>query len=290
MKAAMDEIERQEALGREEGFTVEMRDIKSPASDNESIPYWEHPILVNDLVYVDNRAFKKNDVVFNRLENNLYLDYAAMELLWQKETRSMEPIIPQAAVVYGEWLSAGIVSRMAMDEMDRVKVRVGAIIFFVSMYLLQADNLELNKRNLDEIRLMVVRILVRHGEVPSQVAADVFDEVAEQMVEFVKEGNYMEGFTQAIVKVANTNIGNFTPRTVIQLMTTGSWIGTNAVLLSGTALFYPPTFIALVKNAISISTYTNKTRLGRATKTVGRRANPQDLVRFVEQVRADLAE
>jgi hypothetical protein len=92
----------------------------------------------------------------------------------------------------------------------------------------------------------------------------------------------LNGFCRAIRNALSTNVGEFTPTTLLQLMSVGSWIGHESTALAAMALEYPPVLVWMISLAETSNMYRTKTRIGRACAGIQRTANLKAAVSFVE--------
>lgn len=271
-------IEEQVATDPDRYFTSLGKHIRIPKVDNDRLPYWGQPITVGDRVYIDTRAFLgKDGRVKNTIEHNILLERAVMEHVWQNDPAIFEGISSNLSVIYAEWVAGGICVRYNASEVDRGKFIVILTYYFMSMIYERL----LNGRaaSSDDVKLVVLKTLVRSGKLPSSYV----DAILTDMPNYITEGNLtLNSVATAMKEMSTIEMGKFDYQTIMQLLGGGSWMGANATLLAITALEYPPLFLVLLKNTVSISTYKNKTRIGRAANSVDRQSPSATAIRTVE--------
>lgn len=261
-----------------------------PRYTNDGLPHWAHPILIGDTVYADTRPFLNNaGAVKNRLEYTMLVERSVLEYVWQKEPERFERFIPDLAVIFSEWVAGGISSRYNASEVDRMRFRIIFATYYIWLMLSQGTDGSNRPVAIDELKTTTLKILSRVAAVPATYADTVLSDL-ESTPFFQQPTPTLMGASSAIVDTATLTMGRFDHTTVLQLMGAGSWMGHNAVMLSAMALEYPPLFAVLIKHGYEISTYRNKTRIGRAVNSVGRKIDPKAISKAIDNLVIEFGE
>jgi hypothetical protein len=280
-------IEKQTAMGEDRFFVSLGKYVRMPKYDNDTLPHWSHPFVMGGTVYMDARPFmNKVGGIKNHVEYDLMRRRAVLEYLWKDDPEIFERLMPDMVVVFAEWYTGGISSRYNASEVDRSRFKVVAASYYVWLILTQVQNGKVSK---EDVRNITAKILSRTGGMPANYVFDVLNDM--DTLELL-EGAYpdIDRLARNTKAMATFDMGDFTAIAAMQLMSSGSWIGVNNVMLSAMALEHPPLFLVLIAGSHAISGYRNKTRIGRAVNSMGRKINPESLnttlIRLVDEYAA----
>jgi hypothetical protein len=287
VEMATNVIEEQTTMNTDTYFISLGDVVRIPKVDNDRLPYWGHPIMVGEHVYVDTRAFLNgSNVVKNSVEHNLSLERAVLEYTWVKEPSVFEGTLASQSMVFAEWVAGGICSRFNASEVDRSKFAVVLVYYYCYLVYSQIAKVGGRGMDYDAVKLTVLRTLVRNAGLPPQYVDGVFNDLNEY---FINASNMtLSNVASEMGAISSIEMGRFDYQTIMQLLGGGSWIGANATLLSITALEYPPLFVAILKNCMAISSYKNKTRIGRAANGIGRKVNVDTIITTVNGIMSDV--
>lgn len=283
---ALSIIEEQVASGADTYFATLGKHIRIPKPDNERLTYWTHPITHEGITYIDTRAYlTKDGRVRNTIEHTVLLERAVMEHVWQHDSAIYEGIAGTLATVYAEWVSSGICSRYNATISDRSKFVVVLTCYFLSVIYKRYNHDVVGGSGI-KLSDVAFKTLTRYAGLP----VDYIEGVMNDMLVYIskdEDGLDLGELAAAMVSMSDIEMGNFDRTVIMQLSGAGSWIGANSTLLAITALENPPTFTVLLKNSVAISTYRNKTRIGRAANAVERKVNLDVVIKTVSSLASD---
>ncbi len=279
-------IKEQSSLRFDENFIALGERIVTPRALNTRLMTWQHPIMMDDKVYVDMRPFLNNeDRVKNATEYLMACERATMEYVWNHEPDVFYTLSPALSLFYAEWMTAAIASRYSVTITDRTKFF--CVFFYYYMRIIhdavRGKSNSTTAIDKDSLIGLVEKKLVTLFKLPPDIVKGILLEIADytQMDDID-----LHCVANMITRVSTTQMGKFTDVVILQLLGSGSWIGHNAVNLSITAVEYPPLFMVLLKNAVTISTLKNKTRFGRAAAAI-KHVPTDPIVSTVNSIRSD---
>lgn len=259
---AIRAIEETQAIGFN-GLTEVSPNIFITTADNERLPHWPYPFVIGENVYVDVRNFYgSTGNIRNQLDYQGAIKRARLVLEWEKNPGRFENVIRPLALVYSNWISSGISSRMNATVEAATAIRLIATALFVAQVLPKAD--------IEELNTMVMRSAGSGSNWIPTENVKLFLE-SDAWVETVKDKDFsVERLAYLVKNNSGMVLGDFNRMTVLQLMSGGSWLGHDATGIAAIALEYPPYFLYMVDGALQSTMYRNKTRIGRIVSNFSR--------------------
>ena len=256
--------------------------LSNNASSEANIPYFSHPLLIEDLhkqkyLCVDIRQFvKSNNVnsvnlfnIKNESEYNLSRSRLALNLIWltqRPETIRDISYLPNA--IFSSWISEGIANRFSLDPKDQMTLAIISSFYYQSLFT------EFNTF-LEEDRQKFVTSIIKATRAPAKMVFDVTDKI-----EKISNINDFCSVCKGILE--NTRIENLNAGILITILG-NSWFGMSAKELLAVSLEHPPTWIALVNAALTERTY-RKSLLSRIAERYASNKGGNDFIKAFDNL------
>lgn len=238
--------------------------ISNANNSEANIPYFFHPILIEDLhkqkyLCIDVRQYVKqgqNDLlnnfnIKNQSDFTLAFSRTALNLIWltqRPETLRDISIIPNS--IFSSWISEGLASRFALDPKDQMMLAIISSFYYQSLFT------EFNTF-IEEDRQKMTNTIIRATRAPAKLVFEVTDKI--------EKISNIEDFCSAIKSILeNTRLENLNQGILITILG-NSWFGSTAKEMLAVSLEHPPTWIALINSALTERTY-KKSLLARISE------------------------
>lgn len=269
------------ALGDTDNLDTESyRDIIIIRGIDVDIPFFNHPLIYNDKVVIDYRPYLTRD---GKLKigygSKLLLTRARAELEW---VRSRDPFVGHAHLttdIYSTWVSNSIGMRLNLSMDVVVRVKVLAAVYWLG--LLHG----ITEMDTEEVNIKLLTLLPRIAGVPATFVNEIITHDSDLLKELYLNTDGLQPITKlppAIESVTNDEY-DINTKVLYSMVTPGSYVGDNAVEVSGIALESPPTFYALV-NLTGDKGIQSKTSIGKAVGYVKRKHNYEAFTKFMESM------
>lgn len=228
--------------------------ISNACPSEANIPYFSHPLFVEDLhkekyLCVDIRPFVKqtqNDMlnmfnIKNQSEYDLAYSKLILNLIWltqRPETLRDLSIVPNA--IFSSWISEGLSSRFALDPKDQMMLAIIASFYYQSLFT------EFNTF-LEEDRQKIATTIIRATRAPAKLVFEVTDKIQ-------KLSNITEFCDTCRGILENTRLENLNPGLLITILG-NSWFGMSAKEVLAVSLEHPPTWISLIYSSFTERTF-----------------------------------
>lgn len=277
-------IEEQKALDKRKGFTYISENVLAAAWDNDTLPHWSHPFVQDDLVYMDPRPFYTSKGNIRQIsEFDMLKLRAQVEWYWALDSRRFEGLISPLSIVFAEWVSASITQRFDASEVDRTNIKIIAATYYVWLMMRQIDGPD-NPPKREAVENMAIKVLSKKGAgIPADFVLDVLESESGDSL-FAINAPTIGMLANGIRESVSVNMGQFNERTLMQLIGAGSWVGNDSMSLALMALEHPPTLAVMIERAENITSYRNKTRIGRAINAVRRQAKTTYVADIVQRM------
>jgi len=227
--------------------------LTNSGSSEANIPYFTHPLLVEDLhkqkyLCGDVRQYIKNESVGvnmynikNESEFNLTYNRLALNMIWlTQRPESLRDISYIPNSIFCSWISEGIANRFALDPKDQMMLAIISSFYYQSLFT------EFNTF-LEEDRQKMATMIIKATRAPAKMVFEVTDKIT-------KISNMSEFCLTCQAILENPRIESFNSGLLITILG-NSWFGMNAKETLAVALEHPPTWIALVYAAFTERTY-----------------------------------
>lgn len=226
--------------------------IQGGASVIDSVPAFAHPLVIEkdhkQVLIMDARQYGKWDpvqykfVVKAEVEYALAVHRARLTAIWMKESPSIiRDISPVPMGVYASWISESVAKRFALDPRQQFNLAILAAVFYCSQFLEGAEREGTDMRMVNQItralKASAQDVLAVVEKAPYVASVEHFCHMAEEVTGSVRMQELKVGVLFAIMG--------------------GTWFGTNAREIACVAIEHPPTWIAILMQAISERSYKN---------------------------------
>lgn len=214
---------------------------------DQTVQQFNHPLVIEhagkNLVAVDVRPTGKYDFQqqeFHVRDTNghaFILMRGQLNELWVSGQESyLRNVSPMAMDVFASWLAEGIAKRIALEARDQALVTVLAAVFYSNLF---SDKTELS----DTDKVLMKSQIVKATGLPEVMVYDVIEQ--RSII------TNLEDFCQACREVTQSvRFQNFNVSLLLQIVG-GFWYGVNARELIAVALEHPPTWLAVMYQAIT---------------------------------------
>lgn len=263
-------------------FDVKPIFISNATPSEANIPYFSHPLLVEDLhkekyLCIDVRPFVKqnqNDMlnlfnIKNQSEYDLAYSKLALNLIWltqRPETLRDLSIIPNA--IFSSWISEGLASRFALDPKDQMMLAIIASFYYQSLFT------EFNIF-LEEDRQKIATTIIRATRAPAKLVFEVTDKIQ-------KLSNINEFCDTCRSILENTRLENLNSGLLITILG-NSWFGMSAKEVLAVSLEHPPTWISLVYSSLTERTF-KKSLLARISERYTGNKGGNDFIKAFDSI------
>lgn len=273
MKRTADAVKTAAAhgwLNSADGLPVRM--VQGSVAVENDIPPFAHPLLVDDFIVTDMRAFGRWDNaqqqfnVRNGIDYALALQRAKLNLLWVSEAPTMLRDISQLPLaIFCSWISEAVAKRFALDPAEQYKLSMLAGIFYNSLFtdaeeLSESEKLRLVAAISRAMRCSATDVIAMTDEISVIPNASAFCTAAKE-------------FTGS-VRLHELNVG------LLFSILGGTWYGTNSKEMVAVALEHPPTWISILVAAFNERSFKNS-GITKLTERNGFKNAGQDFVRAV---------
>ena len=238
----------------------------------KDVPIFAHPIEVDlsgvKYLAVDARGWltKLRDGGYktnNPLDSKLALLRAKLE--WHGTHESMRELTNLGTLpmtVFIRWISASLVQRLALTPDVQVTLSIVAGYYYQSLF----DNTEMS----EDLKVKRAAVISRGTRIPTSKVLEVADAIEQDgtPLNFTSIQSFIDiaQIATGSVRLKNMNVG------LLYTILSGSWFGANSKEIVTVALEHPPTFLALIYQAINERGY-RKARLTEYTAS----SDKQDL-------------
>lgn len=249
--------------------------IQGGASVADAIPAFAHPLVVKvdqrEILVVDVRAYGKWDnaqwrfMVRDAVSYALAIHRARLTAIWRKENPTILRDISQVPLMaYSMWVSEAVAKRFALDPRQQLNLAILAAIFYCSQF---------NEEPVDETDMRMV------NQISRALKASAQDVVA--VVEKVPSCNSVVGFCNMAEEVTGSIRMKELKVGVLFAVLGGTWFGgSEAREMACVAIEHPPTWIAILMQAISERSYKNSA-IAKITERSAFRESGQAMLRSV---------
>ena len=223
-------------------------------SSEEFIPQIVHPIVVRDnsnkgennficsdiRLFVTSKQFEADGIspkVRNYSEYNLMVDRALLQLLWlDGNVTNLQNNFEFAGVVFANWLTEVIARRFALNGRDQLMLTVLAFIYYQSLFYDENDQSD------DIIEYSYIKLINQ-----LRIPREIIDFVVSRELRFTDIHSFIKTVSEVLenVRLREFNFG------LLVTLISNSWFGVNADRMLAVCLEHPPTWIALIGNAMS---------------------------------------
>lgn len=228
--------------------------VQGGASVVDAVPAFAHPLLMKSpdgqhLIAIDARPFGKWDQnqqqfhVRNEVEYALLTHRARLTAIWMNENPSLLRDISQVPIAaYSMWVSEAIAKRYALDPRQQFNLAILAAVFYCSQF---SDDTEMAEND----KMRMVNQITKALRASAKDVMDVIDKypVVTSMTHYCQLAEDVSGS----IRMKDLNIG------ILCTILAGTWFGTNAREAVCVAIEHPPTWIAILMQAITERSYKN---------------------------------
>lgn len=238
--------------------------IVGVTSDSPNIPLFTHPMpfLIDptdttqlfDYIAIDIRATTRIDrggelKIINESEYEFQLMRGLLMAVARLEggnpLLSLGELPP---IVFVNWLSQVITRRLGLTPAEQVKIKIVTMFYWQSLF----HDVEKDAFDEGEKRRVVTK-LNSMTQIPSTLSFEISDRA--------KPMYSLENYTAGLVELIDTpRINSLTPGLLLSMLG-GSWFGGNVKETVAVALEHPPTFLAMIHQALKERSY-RKSQIG----------------------------
>jgi len=225
------------------------------------IPAFHHPIFVESktehgkgTTYVDVRQYGKVDVrkdawaPTNTPAYTAELDRAKLQQLWCGPMGlSLQDVSALPMALFASWISQAIRRRFNLDPLEQYQLNILAAIYYYHLF----RNGGLDGEN---EKVAVAGRLVKALRVKADDVLSMLDKLSAAMPEGVGDLKAFCAATEIVTE--SIRLRELNPGVLIQFLG-GTWIGPNKVEVVGVALEHPPTWLAMLRQALQDRGYKN---------------------------------
>jgi hypothetical protein len=204
--------------------------------------------------------------IINDVEYALMCHRAKLTGIWISQSPNLlRDVSPAPMTAFAMWISEAVAKRFALDPRQQLNLSILAAIFYASQF---TDETELEGTD----KMGLVTKIARNLRLSAQDVLLVADKVT--IVNSLKEFCSLAEEVVGTVRMRDLNTG-----TLCAIMG-GTWFSVNGRELACIALEHPPTWIAIMMQAITERTYKN-TAVAKILERSSFRESGQSLVRSV---------
>lgn len=240
----------------------------------KDVPIFAHPLEVSlsgrNVVAVDARGWLKSERsggyrVSNSLDSQLALIRAKLNEHWITESkRDLLNAGTLPLTVFVRWISSSITQRLSLTPEQQIILSIVSGLYYQSLFDEEVIVLD------EDMKTKRASLISRATSIPTTKILEVLDNIEDNGGELtfrsVRDLVNMFALATQSIRLENVNVA------LLYTILSGSWFGANSKEIVTVALEHPPTFLALVYQAVNERGY-RKARLAEYTE----RSNKQDL-------------
>lgn len=251
----------------------------------ESIPAFAHPLIYDDKVLIDARAYvNKEGQIKDLSEFHLLRRRANLELAWVNDTVDFGSQADLVVDVFATWFANGLTRRMNMSMVENNQLRILAAIYYLH-FLHRAEGL-----SDEETAITLLKVLPRILRVPAPLVDEILGALDKEHITalYGYKGEQTPGssvYLELMLELFNTLTDHsfkLTTPIVFNSLTRGAFISANSPELAAISIEHPPAFMLMIWYAMQKGIH-GKTSIGLAASAVTRKHNEDKFNQFMGQ-------
>jgi hypothetical protein len=235
--------------------------------DNDKIPSFFHPIVFEDKVYIDCRAFiSKEGNIRNQYEWSLLVRRGCLDYQWIIDSGLFIGVENFVIDSFSTWFSVGLQRNTNASLLTATNYKIISAIYYLGLF--NTDTFSSD----EEIINYLLKYLPRIIRIPAQVILDIISVKEELIIDLftTKQVNLfltdkttkINQLAEAITELTNEPF-KIDTGIIYNSLCRGAFMAANAAEITSIALEHPATFIAMLTCVINKGLQGN-TGLGRA--------------------------
>mgnify|MGYP001033593650 CR=1 FL=1 len=229
--------------------------VRGIASTNTDIPAFSHPIWIEgrEEFIIDSRTYLKVDgdgnlKISNMGEYRYQLTRAILNRHWLLETpMDLLNLGELPALVFMRWLGGNLARKLGLSPADQVKVNIVTVFYWYSLFR------DVEEPFSEKEKLRIATRITQMTSIPSTQIMAVIDTISPM-------GDLTGYCAQLVESIDNARVEMVSPAFIYALLG-GSWFGMNIRETIAVATEHPPTYLAMISEALLNRSY-RKTQVG----------------------------
>jgi len=256
--------------------------IVSVIGDIGEIDKIDHPVVLNNVIYIDCRSYySKGGTLKSKYENDFLYARAIYEYLWLSDSEIFFPQMNFMVDAFSTWASNALAREQVTSILVQSQYRILLAIYYSAIF----SNDHYHSK--EDLVLYLLKLIPKITGLPQQLLLDLL-EMHEETILALYMINTPELKTSRIELLCEVFNGVFEggilfqPYYLFNAICRGSIIMANGVAIATIGMEHPPTFCAMLSLSLDRNEQ-NKTALGRAVMSISRRNNPEHFKLFLKE-------
>lgn len=252
------------------------------AGDDSSIPIFIHPVVFNNEVFIDARAFVTRDQKIKNIEEYKYLKKRALlDLGWNKEHEIFEGTTEFTIDVFSTWVSGNLSRALSLNMMLTQSIKIACAIYYLGLF--KRDELTSSqtpsKFDFDLLAAKLIKILSRSLRIPGEMIDEflnTYEELVPQVYFYSNNKQFetnekLNNLCTLIFSIIEESV-KINPTILYTTCCSGTFAMANSNEIAMITLEHPPYLINMM-NYVLKGGFLSKLKIGIATQSVNKKHN-----------------